>query len=536
MVKINCWIVFFLLFLFIFPVQASALYYDSYYSPYGINVSNEINFWLYIDESEYLKMAEQIAKSGIRWVKIWVQQEHFDPYVDPNEKTVPIEKLDKLCRAFLNEGLRLVGLVRLPRSPDFENFYPNGLRSDWPKWENFLRYITHRYGPNDKAWINIWGIENEVDISSVFYKSLSAEDEVDIDESLYLEFIKGSSEFAGSYSIVKEENPQATIFSSPWTSLNLDPGQVTDRWLSQGLCNYFDIFAINIYEVTTSEVEIFFNKAVALLDQYPDCTGKQIWFTETNQGTCATPEEAADEIAFRYQRFIELGAGKIFWFNVVDGPNLSRGLFSESCDELDPDDPDYTYDDCMGYLSACIAPWRYWPHPPNPSYYSLKNLALNYTLPSAPVITSPAANESFTSANITVNWQPAINGSFGISQYLVQLTSADDPYFFNPLIYRVIAPAESLLLENIGETTYLIRVKAIDNNHNHGPWSKIVNFKIEAKPGDANGDGLTNLADFLIWTNYYRQSDSTSPSSGDFNHDSKTNTVDFGIWLKAYLP
>ena len=54
-----------------------------------------------------------------------------------------------------------------------------------------------------------------------------------------------------------------------------------------------------------------------------------------------------------------------------------------------------------------------------------------------------------------------------------------------------------------------------------------------SKPGDANGDGQVNGADYLIWISHYGQS-VTGPANGDFNNDSAVNGQDYIIWLANY--
>src|SRR3989344_4287321 len=52
-------------------------------------------------------------------------------------------------------------------------------------------------------------------------------------------------------------------------------------------------------------------------------------------------------------------------------------------------------------------------------------------------------------------------------------------------------------------------------------------------PGDANGDGLVNVADYAIWVTNYNKNLSGA-SNGDFNSNGKVDGIDFIIWLKNY--
>jgi uncharacterized protein (DUF362 family) len=53
-------------------------------------------------------------------------------------------------------------------------------------------------------------------------------------------------------------------------------------------------------------------------------------------------------------------------------------------------------------------------------------------------------------------------------------------------------------------------------------------------PGDANGDGLVNGVDYVVWLNHYKQSGSGGPSIGDFNNSGLVDGVDYVIWLNNY--
>ena len=55
----------------------------------------------------------------------------------------------------------------------------------------------------------------------------------------------------------------------------------------------------------------------------------------------------------------------------------------------------------------------------------------------------------------------------------------------------------------------------------------------QVKPGDANGDGNVNIADYSVWLTNYNQILS-GPIFGDFNSNGKVDGIDFIIWLKNY--
>ncbi|OGG09801.1 hypothetical protein A2781_05070 [Candidatus Gottesmanbacteria bacterium RIFCSPHIGHO2_01_FULL_42_27] len=54
------------------------------------------------------------------------------------------------------------------------------------------------------------------------------------------------------------------------------------------------------------------------------------------------------------------------------------------------------------------------------------------------------------------------------------------------------------------------------------------------KPGDANGDGLVDGPDYVIWLNHYNQSVSNGVASGDFDGNGFVDGPDYVIWLNNY--
>jgi hypothetical protein len=53
------------------------------------------------------------------------------------------------------------------------------------------------------------------------------------------------------------------------------------------------------------------------------------------------------------------------------------------------------------------------------------------------------------------------------------------------------------------------------------------------KPGDANGDGLVDGRDYIVWVNHYGTA-STGSSNGDFNNDTIVDGRDYIIWVNNY--
>ena len=83
---------------------------------------------------------------------------------------------------------------------------------------------------------------------------------------------------------------------------------------------------------------------------------------------------------------------------------------------------------------------------------------------------------------------------------------------------------------NIEDVRYL-KIKTT-NSLDWVSWNEIEIF-YPSLPGDANGDGLVNNADYTVWANHYQQPLSGA-SNGDFNQDNFVDGIDYAIWLTNY--
>jgi chitodextrinase len=93
-------------------------------------------------------------------------------------------------------------------------------------------------------------------------------------------------------------------------------------------------------------------------------------------------------------------------------------------------------------------------------------------------------------------------------------------------------------------TTYEYRVQAVDIHGKESAQSSALSAKTgtgsntpvppsptaTAKPGDANGDGKVDDADYAIWRTNYNQTKSGGASIGDFNNNGKVEGLDYVIW------
>src|SRR3989344_2364097 len=56
----------------------------------------------------------------------------------------------------------------------------------------------------------------------------------------------------------------------------------------------------------------------------------------------------------------------------------------------------------------------------------------------------------------------------------------------------------------------------------------------EQKPGDADGDGIIDGKDYVVWLNHYNQTTTIGATYGDFNKDNFVDGVDYVIWRYNY--
>ena len=54
------------------------------------------------------------------------------------------------------------------------------------------------------------------------------------------------------------------------------------------------------------------------------------------------------------------------------------------------------------------------------------------------------------------------------------------------------------------------------------------------KPGDGNGDGRVDGADFIIWLTHFGQSTTRKNLDGDFDGNGTVQIADYRIWISNY--
>jgi hypothetical protein len=80
--------------------------------------------------------------------------------------------------------------------------------------------------------------------------------------------------------------------------------------------------------------------------------------------------------------------------------------------------------------------------------------------------------------------------------------------------------------------TYILRLTASDSSLSSSSDLTVTVLS----PGDFNGDGRVNGADFLIWQAHYPTASGATPDTGDANGDGMVNGADFLIWQENYKP
>lgn len=458
--------------------------YKSEDSPYGMTIGTGPNFWEKVDQSYYPTLAKDVYESGAGWVRLGIRQADFDPETG----NFDIKQLDNLTRSLLNHGLKVSASITLPRK-EYDTYYPGGLRENWQEWEGFLKYIVNRYG-NEKNWIHYWFLENETDHWQV----------VKDDKDLYLEIIERS------YPIVKESDSQAHILSTSFTQLFLDDGEIVDYWLSKGLCNYFEAFTFNFYFQDNKKLENYIDKANHLLKKN-ECPQMPVWIKETNTHK-ASMRSAQKYLKERYEVALSQGVERVFWYHVLDSRN-GPGILSDS--EYPWPEPG-RWANFQGFYQ-------------NDLFKTYQKMAVgSYKLPEVKRLT---ARQVLNDSTLELSWSAGQGGSRGVWNYVVHVASKSDPWFFQPKIYRFDSSVKQAEIKDLAIGTYLIRVKAIDDFHYHGPWSsikevdldswkdidqndKIDRFDLTMLLGSVNGgsskpvDGVINSIDALMWIHDYQ--------------------------------
>ena len=146
---------------------------------------------------------------------------------------------------------------------------------------------------------------------------------------------------------------------------------------------------------------------------------------------------------------------------------------------------------------------------PRPAYYAYKAMALWYTPPGTPQLTTPAANATVQTGKPTFSWQaPSNMGSEGFKRYVIQVDN--DQYFTSPVLLENSNPwgfgyttaTQYQPAGSIPNGPYFWRAKVEDTKGNFGSWSQTrtitVNASSTPNPADLNADGRVNIFDYNI--------------------------------------
>ncbi|KKQ46374.1 MAG: hypothetical protein US62_C0001G0017 [Candidatus Woesebacteria bacterium GW2011_GWA1_37_8] len=100
-----------------------------------------------------------------------------------------------------------------------------------------------------------------------------------------------------------------------------------------------------------------------------------------------------------------------------------------------------------------------------------------------------------------------------------------------------------LLIDNLSPTVLtsgngFVRIRVAEGNHTISITTPTTTQTITPTqtvfPGDANGDGKVDGADYVIWLNHYNQNVGGA-SNGDFNNNGRVDGADYVIWLTNYI-
>lgn len=255
------------------------------------------------------------AKAGIGWVRGVLNWN----IVEPAPGQYDWSTFDRIIGYARANGLTMVGGLGYATSwnttaPPTE---PEGRRLDYPPadletWRRYVTNIVTRYKDVVRAW-EVW---NEPDLGA-FWNGTSSQ---------YAELL------AVTYGSVKKADPTATVLLG---GLSLAGRQSNPTFLEDILADpnypaarYFDVAAFHHYG-SRSEAQRRMEYVKSTLARF-GAASKEIWITET--GYTSNPDEQElpqyqggpeaqarwleDTIPYLFQ----LGAARVFWFQLIDNP------------------------------------------------------------------------------------------------------------------------------------------------------------------------------------------------------------------------
>jgi hypothetical protein len=171
-------------------------------------------------------------------------------------------------------------------------------------------------------------------------------------------------------------------------------------------------------------------------------------------------------------------------------------------------------------------------------YSEVWSLKVDASAPDVPILLFPADGSNVIPYTPKFSWSEETKGS----PVFYTLQVADDSLFpAGPEFYEhtnIYDTSFTLLDTLIDSTVYYWRVKALDEAGQQSDWQvhPFQFYSLIFVRGDANGDGIVNVADLVYLVNYlYRAGDPPAPEeAGDANCDGIVNVADL-VYLVNYL-
>jgi len=293
-------------------------------SPYGVYAMTPISTLnIYRSDPDNLeKQIKNIAQSGAKWVRASISW----PAIQPDgPDSWNWEMTDDFLNTIEDYDISIVALVgptpywaaeeecRVNNENNWVSCPPGNITD----WENFLTEVVNRYGYQEggKKLVRYWEIRNEPDFNSWLGST----------EEYFITLNK-------SYEIIKSIDPSAKVLIGGLSQLAFEnkstPDFLEDLFSFPNIENKFDIFNFHLYD-HWGDLEETMTLAKNILDDH-GMDDKPIWITETNPNK-PSEEEQAEALSSWYQRFIDAGAERIFYFYVINWCGFD--IKFEECDD-----------------------------------------------------------------------------------------------------------------------------------------------------------------------------------------------------------
>ncbi len=426
----------------------------------------------------------QAADAGVRWSRLSV----WWCMVEPERGQFFWDDLDAAIQISHNYGIATMPVLLYPPYWAVKNGVAgvecvNNMRKNYPPqdmadWENFVRAMVRRYGPQGKNLVNAWEIWNEPDLPEFL--------SVDNDWGngtvpVYAELLSRAA------AVIRAEAPGAKILFGGLSDIN-GPAFL-DKVLSQtgpySVRNSFDIVSVHAYSQHAWKLSQIRN----VLAKY-GLGDRPLWDTELNYLGWSYGD-AETGLAGLFQLVTDQGVQRSFWY-LSTTSHWGPGIFHPRWPEWDP-----------------------LPFVQSPFYETYRAQAAAFALPAAPTPLLPGATPK--TQQVTFEWSAVAPGTYPLAGYKLQVDTRlfmDQPYFADPLIdawvsgdrltfvpflvssgggmrsaVGVAAPADVRLRQGWENVTYQApaplspgryywRIAAVDVQGNVGPYSPPQTFQV----------------------------------------------------------